>query len=85
MNESTKSKTIIARIILSSVAVVCVILGWLEIVPDKIALGAAILFIGAAAIWNCVEAFIEKRTKSAVLNFVMALILIIITVTAFFI
>lgn len=84
MNQNLKNKTVIIRLILSVVAVAFLILGWSEVISDKIALAIAVAFIGISTVWSGIEAVIDKRIKSAVLNFAMTAILVVLTLTAIF-
>lgn len=84
MKQNLKNKTVIIRLILSAVAIVFIILGWSSVISDKIALAVAVVLIGISTVWNGVEAVIDKRIKSAVLNFVMSAIIVILTITAIF-
>lgn len=85
MNEENKtSKTSLIRVIISTVALVIIILGMVDIIPNNISLIISVALVSIAVIWSGVEAIINKRTKSAIVNFVMAAILIALTLTAIF-
>lgn len=82
MNESKYSKSALIRIILSAIALITVILGIVDIVPSKISLPIAVAFLSASTIWSGIDAIKNKRIKSAVFNFVLVGVLIILTLAS---
>lgn len=83
MNEENKtSKATLVRTILSAVAMIIVILGIAEIVPNNIALIIAVLLVCAVAVWNGIDSIKNSRKKTAIMNFTMAGILIILSLAA---
>lgn len=83
MNEENKtSKASLIRVIISTVALIIIILGMVDVIPNKISLITSVALVCIAVIWSGVEAIRNKRTKSAIVNFVMAAILVALTLTA---
>ncbi len=82
MNENKSSKPALIRVIFSVVALLVVTLGIVDIIPSKISLPIAVAFLSASMIWGGIEAVKNKRIKSAVFNFVLVGILIILTLAS---
>ncbi len=84
MNENKTKIMSIIRISLSFIAMIVVILNMLEIIPSNISLMIALICVGIVTIWNGVEAIKSGRIKSAVFNFVLIGILLLLTLTGIF-
>ncbi len=82
MKESRYTKSALIRIILSAIALITVILGIVDIAPRKITLPVSVAFLSVSMIWSGIDAIKNKRIKSAVFNFVLVGILVILTVAS---
>ena len=82
MNENSKAPLI--RTILATVSVIVVLLGTLDIIPKTISLIAGSVILAGTSVWNGVDAILNGRKKSGIINIAAAVILIVMCVTAVF-
>ncbi len=78
MNDN--GKTTLIRTILSTVAVIVVVLGTLDIIPDTLSLIIGSVILAGTSAWNGVESIVNGRKKAGIVNIVAAAVLVILCI-----
>lgn len=75
MNDN-KGKYSVIRVILSVLSMLMLLLGNFDIIPQKAGVIAAAVLLVAATSWNAVEGFKEGKKVPAIINIVIAVLMI---------
>lgn len=78
MSEKNNKNSSMVRIILCVIALIIIIISWLDIIPDKIGIILSVAALLIVTIWNGIEALGEGNKKSAIAKFVLSGILVIL-------
>lgn len=83
MNDENRKKSAMIRAILCILVIIVVILGWTGIIPRIIGMVASSVILCGISAWNGIEALKEKRKSTAIFNFIMMAVIMILCIGAF--